>query len=218
MYGHDIPFDRVRPLMGMGGDRLLCALVSIDADLPKGEEIVATRKKIFLHDYLGAVQPFPGVRELLQRMRGEGLKLAVASSSDEEILEELLTATRRQESDRRASQRIAGAKHEAGARCCSGGARSSGALPERSGDAWRYPERPGCRERRGSGFRRASLRRVERPGSSGRDRDLRRSIESPGTFRFVAFRSARMIGPPTETGGSLSADCSQSRPLAVTST
>jgi hypothetical protein len=27
-----------------------------------------------------------------------------------------------------------------------------------------------------------------------------------------------MIGPPTETGGSLSADCSQSRPLAVTST
>jgi len=92
-HGHDVSYDSVRPLIGMGGDRVLCALASIDADSRIGEEIVTTRKEIFLSDYLGGVRPFPRVRELLERMRHEGLKLAVASSSEDELLEKLLRLT-----------------------------------------------------------------------------------------------------------------------------
>jgi beta-phosphoglucomutase-like phosphatase (HAD superfamily) len=88
-HGYEIPFGRVRPLMGMGGDRVLRELVSKNS--AEGEAIEATRRELFLHDYLREVRPFPGVRELLLRMREHDLELAVASSADEELREALLS-------------------------------------------------------------------------------------------------------------------------------
>ena len=92
-YGYDVGFGRVRPLIGVGGDRLLFALASVEAVSVEGRAIEATRQTIFLRDYLKAVSPFPGVRELLLRMRDEGLELTVASSSEGELLEALLDRT-----------------------------------------------------------------------------------------------------------------------------
>jgi HAD superfamily hydrolase (TIGR01509 family) len=91
--GYDIPFERIRPLIGMGGDRLIFSLASIEEDSAEGREILDGRKEIFLRDYLDTVKPFPGVRELLMEMHDRGLKLAVASSSDEEILSKVLALT-----------------------------------------------------------------------------------------------------------------------------
>jgi HAD superfamily hydrolase (TIGR01509 family) len=110
-HGYDVGIGRVRPLIGMGGDRLLFALASVDADSVEGRAIEATRRTIFLRDYLPRVRPFPGVRELLLRMRDEGLELAVASSSEGELLDALLDRTeasdlirRRPESDLRGTK------------------------------------------------------------------------------------------------------------------
>src|SRR5687767_8118003 len=37
--GHTVPFDRVRPLIGKGADKVLPELVSLSADSPEGERI-----------------------------------------------------------------------------------------------------------------------------------------------------------------------------------
>ncbi|HEY7820701.1 MAG TPA: HAD family phosphatase, partial [Vicinamibacteria bacterium] len=92
-HGYDIPYYRVRPLIGMGGDRLICALASIDEDSAEGEKIAEGRKELFLRDYLHKVKAFDGARELLVRLDERALALTVASSSEDEILERLLALT-----------------------------------------------------------------------------------------------------------------------------
>ncbi|HMQ34033.1 MAG TPA: HAD family hydrolase [Chloroflexaceae bacterium] len=89
-HSHQVPFDRVRPLMGMGGDNLLPTLVGIEKDTPAGEAISARRKEILKERYLDAVEPTPGARALLERMRAEGLRLVLATSAAEDELEPLL--------------------------------------------------------------------------------------------------------------------------------
>jgi phosphoglycolate phosphatase-like HAD superfamily hydrolase len=103
IHGHDIRFEQVRPLIGMGGDRLLFALISIDDESPEGKAVSASRKEIFLRDYLGGVEVFPRVRELLERMVEEGFELAVASASEEDVLDKLIALTNASE---RLSKRV----------------------------------------------------------------------------------------------------------------
>jgi len=89
-FGIDVPFARVRRTICMGGDKLIPALTTLDADDPKAERIVERRREIFLSRHLPHVQPFPGAHALLERMRGEGLELAVASSAHPDELRHLL--------------------------------------------------------------------------------------------------------------------------------
>jgi phosphoglycolate phosphatase-like HAD superfamily hydrolase len=91
-FGYDIPFERVRPLIGMGGDKLLPALIGIAKDSDEGERLSKRRTEIFFTRYLPTIQPFPQVRELVQRMRRDGLELAVATSAEGEELEKLIRA------------------------------------------------------------------------------------------------------------------------------
>jgi len=79
--GFDVPFDRVRRLIGMGGDKLLPEVTGLQEDHPRAKPIGERRGQIFKTKYLPSLRPFPGTRDLLLRMRGEGLKLAVASSA-----------------------------------------------------------------------------------------------------------------------------------------
>jgi HAD superfamily hydrolase (TIGR01509 family) len=89
-FGHQVPYERVRPLIGMGGDKVLPLLVGLSAGEGKGKQIAERREEIFASRYLPQVRPLPGARELLARMKQEGLKLAVASSSREDMLRKLL--------------------------------------------------------------------------------------------------------------------------------
>jgi HAD superfamily hydrolase (TIGR01509 family) len=89
--GFDVPFERVRPLIGMGGDKLLPEVTGLPGKHPRSERIGRRRGEIFKARYLPALRPFPKTRELLLRMRDEGLTLAVASSAEPEELEALLT-------------------------------------------------------------------------------------------------------------------------------
>jgi HAD superfamily hydrolase (TIGR01509 family) len=70
--------------VGLGGDNLLPAAVGISKDSPEGKTIAETRGKIFKSRYLPHLKPFPEVRPLLERMKKDGLKLVVATSSPQD--------------------------------------------------------------------------------------------------------------------------------------
>lgn len=89
-FGRDVPYEKVRRLIGMGGDNLLPEAAGLSKDDSPGEELAERRSAIFKERYLEKVRPFPRVRELLEKMRGAGLDLAVASSAQRDELKTLL--------------------------------------------------------------------------------------------------------------------------------
>lgn len=89
-YGFRVEFDKVRPLIGMGGDNLMPLAIGMQSSSDLGEKIEERRGEIFKQKYLPALKPFPKARELLVLMRDEGLELVVASSSSKEGLKDLL--------------------------------------------------------------------------------------------------------------------------------
>ena len=89
--GYDVPFERVRPLIGMGGDRLLPAAVpGLADDREPGKTIAARRGAIFTERELGAIGPTRGARELLEMVRKRGARVVVATSSKRADLDALL--------------------------------------------------------------------------------------------------------------------------------
>jgi HAD superfamily hydrolase (TIGR01509 family) len=90
---HDVTFDRVRRLIGKGGDKLLPELTGIANDSARGKEIEQRRSEIFKKKYLPSLRPFPGTRALLQRMHDEGLRLVAATSAREDDMQALLEKT-----------------------------------------------------------------------------------------------------------------------------
>jgi HAD superfamily hydrolase (TIGR01509 family) len=88
--GFDVPFERVRPLIGMGGDKLLPELTGLPEDHARAQPVAERRGQIFRTRFLPALRAFPRTRDVLLRMREAGLKLAVASSAEREELQALL--------------------------------------------------------------------------------------------------------------------------------
>ena len=88
--GVDAPFERIRPLIGMGGDKILDSVAGVSKDSREGKALSARRKELFERDHLPGLRAFPDVRALLERMRAGGLELAVASSASPEELGPLL--------------------------------------------------------------------------------------------------------------------------------
>ena len=89
-FGYDIPFESVRPLIGMGGDKLLPTAVGVEKDSDEGERLSKRRGEIFRERYLGTLRPFAGARALLERLRDDGRTLVVATSAQREELRALL--------------------------------------------------------------------------------------------------------------------------------
>ena len=89
-HGYEVPFEKVRRLIGMGGDKLLPEVAGIEKDSAPGKAIDRRRGEIFKTRYLPTLRPFPQVRPLLQRMRDQGWKLVVASSAKADELDPLL--------------------------------------------------------------------------------------------------------------------------------
>jgi len=88
--GREVPFERVRRLIGMGGDKLLPAAAGVDAESPDGKAIAKRRGEVFRARSLPHIQALDGSRDLLLRLKESGLQLAVASSAAEEELTPLL--------------------------------------------------------------------------------------------------------------------------------
>ena len=89
-FSYDVAFERVRPLIGMGGDELLPKLIGVVGDSKLRQDIDARRSEIFKTRYLPEVKAFPGVRELLERFIEDRLSLIAASSSGKDTLAALL--------------------------------------------------------------------------------------------------------------------------------
>ncbi len=89
-YGYNVAFEKVRPLIGMGGDKVLPQTIHLQKDSEMGSQISKRREAIFKERYLPRLRAFPSAKELLQEMRKRGLKLAIASSAQPDELKSLL--------------------------------------------------------------------------------------------------------------------------------
>ena len=89
-HGYIVAFDEVRPLIGMGGDKLLPARTGLDAESDQAKSIGEACTRLFA-DELPALQPAPGARALLERLLAAGLELVVATSAREEEVRAILT-------------------------------------------------------------------------------------------------------------------------------
>jgi HAD superfamily hydrolase (TIGR01509 family) len=90
--GYDVPFDVVRPLIGMGADKLLPKTIGISSDSDEGKKLVERHSEIFQERHLPRLHPFDGARDLVHRIRSDGLKALVATSARDEQLTKLLKA------------------------------------------------------------------------------------------------------------------------------
>ena len=89
--GYTIPFERVRPLIGMGGDKVLPELVpGLTEDSPQGKAIAKTRSRVFKERELASVQATRGARALLEAVRARGARVVVATSAKGAELDALL--------------------------------------------------------------------------------------------------------------------------------
>jgi HAD superfamily hydrolase (TIGR01549 family) len=79
-FGKEIPIERLREQIGKGGDQYLPVFLN-EIEMRKfGEEADKLHGEIFTKKYLAQVRPFPKVRELFERLRSDGKKIALASS------------------------------------------------------------------------------------------------------------------------------------------
>lgn len=92
-HGYSAAFAEVRPLVGMGGDKLLPKVAGIELDSEEGKAVDVDRGRAFKERYLPGLHAFPGVRELLLRLREAGRTLLVASSAKDDELQPLLALT-----------------------------------------------------------------------------------------------------------------------------
>jgi len=89
-FGRPTPPDKVRPLIGMGGDKLLPQLLGVDAESADGKRFSERRAQIFRDRHVPTLRPTRGARSLIERLRGEGLRLIIATSAKEAELEVML--------------------------------------------------------------------------------------------------------------------------------
>ena len=85
--GKEVTFAELHKQMGKGGDQLMPVFCSREELDRFGEDLERRRTELFASDYLPRVRPFPRVRELFERVKADGLSIALASSAKEEELE-----------------------------------------------------------------------------------------------------------------------------------
>lgn len=88
--GIERSFDEVRPLIGMGGDKLIPLLTGVSADSARGQRLSQRRTQLFMREHLPQVRAFPGARQLLEALRERGYALGVATSAKEDEVKGLL--------------------------------------------------------------------------------------------------------------------------------
>jgi HAD superfamily hydrolase (TIGR01509 family) len=86
-HGHDIPFDDIRAQIGKGGDQLMPVFLPPEEIEHIGEKLQEERGTFFKDEYLPHLHAFPMVRELFQRLKADGKRIALASSAKPDELE-----------------------------------------------------------------------------------------------------------------------------------
>ncbi|MEH2164944.1 MAG: HAD family hydrolase [Nostoc sp.] len=90
-YDLEVPFETVRPLIGMGGDQLIPKVApELNSEEGTGKAIAERRKELILNKYIPHITAANGTRDLILKMQKSGLHLVVASSATSEELGILL--------------------------------------------------------------------------------------------------------------------------------
>jgi HAD superfamily hydrolase (TIGR01509 family) len=84
--GREVPFAKIRAQIGRGSDQIIPMFLSAEEVQQLGGKLNEYRKTLFRREYLPRVQPFAKTRELVLKIRSSGLKIALASSADNEDL------------------------------------------------------------------------------------------------------------------------------------
>ncbi len=89
--GYEVAFEKVRPLIGMGGDHIIPMLVpGLNKEEGVGKAISNRRKEVMLKQFAPHQSSANGTRELVLKMQESGLHLIIATSATAEELEILL--------------------------------------------------------------------------------------------------------------------------------
>ncbi|MCL1468692.1 HAD family hydrolase [Argonema galeatum] len=92
-HGYEVPYEKVRPLIGMGGDKVIPKMVpGLNDKEGDGKAISEKRKELIINRFAPTLHPANGSRELILRMQKEGLRLIIATSATTEELSFLLKA------------------------------------------------------------------------------------------------------------------------------
>jgi HAD superfamily hydrolase (TIGR01549 family) len=83
-FGKEVPLEKLREQIGKGGDQYLPEFLTEQEMRDFGDDADEYRGKLFKKEYLSQVRPFPKVRELLDKLRADGKKIALASSGKED--------------------------------------------------------------------------------------------------------------------------------------
>jgi HAD superfamily hydrolase (TIGR01549 family) len=83
-FGKEISVEKLREQIGKGGDQYLPVFLNEREMREIGQQVDEFRGQIFQEKYLPRVRPFPRVRALLERLRSDGKKIALASSGKAE--------------------------------------------------------------------------------------------------------------------------------------
>lgn len=86
-FGREISFGAIRKQIGKGADQLMPVFLSPDEVARFGGELDSYRGDLFKRDYLPRVRAFAKVRELFQRIKGDGKLIALASSAKKDELD-----------------------------------------------------------------------------------------------------------------------------------
>lgn len=93
-FGKQVAFEAVRAQIGKGGDQLLPHFLAPRELSAIGDKLEKFRGDIFRRQYLRDVRAFPKVRELFERLKGDGVKIALASSANAQDLKHYVEVAR----------------------------------------------------------------------------------------------------------------------------
>jgi HAD superfamily hydrolase (TIGR01509 family) len=89
-HGRHVPLATVRPLIGMGGDKLLPAVTGIDPESSEGRAISDRRSEIFRQQYLPQIAATRGAADLVAALDDAGIALGIATSAQADEVKALL--------------------------------------------------------------------------------------------------------------------------------
>jgi len=80
-FGKHFPIVALRAQIGKGSDQYLPVFLTPEELQEIGKQIDEYRSELFRKEYLPRVKPFPKVRELFERIKADGKRIALATSS-----------------------------------------------------------------------------------------------------------------------------------------
>lgn len=87
-YDKTLTYAQVHAQIGKGGDQLMPVFLTPEELDRFGEAMEHFRTELFVRDYLPRAEPFPGVRELFERISADGMRIVLATSAGKAELEQ----------------------------------------------------------------------------------------------------------------------------------